>query len=277
MSRLKLHFQRYEFKYVLPPGLDDLIRARLLPYMEPDPYSETIPGQRYQVYSLYYDSPAFYYYQQKLDGVERRKKIRLRTYRHAGSRSDHIFFEVKRKIDTVILKDRFLMTTGQYQALQREEEFLADDGDQNRVNLIAEFETERQLRSITPKILVRYEREPYLGKFNQNMRVTFDRRIEAMENDNLFYDGHDWADVFPEGAVMELKFSGTMPFYLGSVIREFNLERSSFSKYCQAVDFCGSLGAVSRPLPFRVQAIQQAFLERSFVSGHNRTSGQPSK
>ena len=78
------------------------------------------------------------------------------------------------------------------------------------------------------------------------MRVTFDRHIEAMENDNLFYAGHDWADVLPAGAIMELKFNGTMPFYIGAVIREFNLERSSFSKYCQAVEACGSLAIVSR-------------------------------
>ena len=243
-ASLKLHFQRFEFKYILQEDLAAAIRRRIAEYVVPDPFAEHLPAGSYEVFSLYFDSPGFYYYWQKIDGIERRKKVRLRTYRNTGNFEQYAFFELKRKHDAVILKDRFVMTKDDYKALIENEDFSATEmRDQNRRNIVEEFEWERHMRSISPKVLVAYVREPYLGRYNQNFRVTFDSQIKAVENDNLFYAGNDWVDVSGNHMVMELKFTGVLPFYINRVIKEFNLERTTYSKYTNAVEACGSLAA----------------------------------
>ena len=248
-QNLKLHFQRFEFKYILNKEQEAAIKKRIAPYVVPDPFTRATRNGLYEVRSLYYDSPGFYYYHEKIDGVKKRKKVRLRTYRNNGEYEPYAFFEIKRKYDAVILKDRFIMSVADYRKLIENDDFHDTESsqDQNRKDIIKEFEWEAHLRSIVPKVLVVYDREPYLGRYNANFRVTFDTNIRAIENDNLFYPGNDFVEVCPRIGVMELKFTGTLPFYVYEVIKEFNLERFPYSKYCNAVEACGSLSAVKVP------------------------------
>lgn len=269
MNDLKLHFQRFEFKYLIHQALENTIREHIKPYMVADPYIGKLNASNsYEVFSLYFDSPGFYYYHQKIDGVLKRKKVRLRTYKNNGRFENYAFFEIKRRHDAVVLKDRFLMSAEDYEKLMDSEDFHGTRAirDQNRKNIIEEFEWERNLRSIGPKILVAYEREPYLGKYNKNFRLTFDRKIRVMENDNLFYAGNDWLDISGDQIVMELKFTGVLPFYVNKIIKEFNLERLSFSKYCNGVEVCGSVNGVSQPAPATITQARKKFGDLSSLS-----------
>ena len=237
-----LHFRRFEFKYLLNKAEESRIKSYLARYMVPDPQAHKTGS--YEVVSLYFDSPAFYYYHEKTDGIKKRKKIRLRTYRTENAFSHDVFFEIKRKIDAVVLKDRFSFDRGRYVSFMEQWNLTGVphlNDDKNVSKILHEFDWERRLRSISPKILVAYEREPFLGKYNQHVRITFDRAIRAREDDNLFYAGDEWEDVSRGKTVMEIKFTGLLPFYITKVIHLFNLERVAFSKYCNSVDACGSL------------------------------------
>lgn len=141
------------------------------------------------------------------------------------------------------------MTRGDYEKLIENDDFHSTEAirDQHRKNIIKEFEWERHLRAITPKILISYIREPYLGKLNKNFRITFDKNIKAIENDNLYYIGNDWEDVSNGKTIMEIKFNGMMPFYIRDIIESMELERTSYSKYCMGVDACASLSVEDRP------------------------------
>lgn len=264
----KLHFQRFEFKYLITQEIEEEIRKRIAPYVKSDPFVEGSSDGMYEVFSLYYDNPSFYYYQQKMDGVQRRKKVRLRTYRNKGQFTPYAFFELKRKHDAVVLKDRFVMSQEDYQKLIENEDFYSTEAirDQNRKNIIEEFEWEKHLRSISPKILIMYEREPYVGMYNENFRITFDKNIRAIENDNLFYNGNDAWDVSGKYIVMEVKFNGSLPFYVDQVIKEFDLQRVSFSKYCNGVDACGSLSVRDLPRSAGLIQAREMFLDRSMIS-----------
>ena len=268
MNKPKLHFQRFEFKYLLTPDLEKEIKKRISAYVKRDSYVENSQTGVYEVVSLYYDSPGFFYYKQKMDGVLNRKKIRLRTYKVNGEFIPYAFFEIKRRHDSVILKDRFVIPKEDCAKLVYDEDFYGTSviQDQNRRNIIEEFEWEQHLRSISPKILVSYEREPFLGKYNENFRVTFDRKIKAMANDNLFYAGSDMLDVSGDYTVMEVKFNGSLPFYVDEVIKEFNLQRISYSKYCNAVDVCGSLSVFDFAKPFGISQIRENMAEKSKIT-----------
>ena len=236
---MKLHFQRFEFKYLIDSDTERDLKQYIKPYVITDPFAENTKNGSYQVVSLYYDNPFFYYYHEKNDGVKKRKKVRIRTYRNDGIWCPYCFFEIKRKYDAIILKDRFSFSFENYAQLIKENSWdgvLFPAPDAGREKTIEEFEYESKRLSISPRILVVYDREPYLGRYNKNFRVTFDKNIRAMENDNLFYEGDDMNGISPEMTVMEIKFTGTLPDYMGKVIKMFNLERSAFSKYCHGVD-----------------------------------------
>ncbi|MBI4114522.1 MAG: polyphosphate polymerase domain-containing protein [Candidatus Niyogibacteria bacterium] len=222
----KLHFQRFEFKYFLSPQEEFLIKKRIRPFMQLDEKVKNSSRGSYEVWSLYYDSPRLYYYEQKKDGVKSRKKIRWRTYKHDGTFIRDVFFEIKRKHDAVILKDRIYLPREQY----GEDSILAQKND-----IADEFLQDRLLRSLRPHMLVVYEREPYVGTYNENARMTFDRHIRAAESDSLFYGGR-FFPVLEGKTIMEIKFNGTLPFYIHKIVQEFNLERVSYSKYCEAID-----------------------------------------
>ncbi|OGH59388.1 MAG: hypothetical protein A2725_00995 [Candidatus Magasanikbacteria bacterium RIFCSPHIGHO2_01_FULL_33_34] len=264
----KLHFQRFEFKYLITFDLELEIKKRIAPYIKKDSFVEKNKNGMYEVISLYYDSPGFFYYKEKIDGVLKRKKIRLRTYRNDGEFMKYSFFEIKRRHDTVILKDRFLMSRDDYDKLIKNDDFHSTVAirDQNRKNIIKEFEWEQHLRSIGPKVLINYDREPYLGRYNDNFRITFDKNIKAVQNDNLFYEGNDFEDVSGNNTVMEVKFNGSLPHYVSEVIREFDLERISYSKYCKAIEASGSLSAYEFPQTKGIMDVREKMLNNGMVA-----------
>lgn len=253
MQRIKRHFQRFEFKYLITPEQEREIKKRVYPYMESDVFASQTVDKSYQVNSLYFDSPRLFYYHQKIDGVQRRKKIRIRTYRNNGVFVPYGFLEIKRKHDAVILKDRFVLENRAWRLFVQPGSagtMLAAGADQYQRKVMEEYLWEQTLRMLAPAVLVIYDREPCLGKMNKNVRITFDKRIRAKLTDDPFYGGADTTDVSGRMTVMELKFTGTLPFYIANVIQEFNLERIAYSKYCHAVDACGLLV----PEPLRIAA-----------------------
>lgn len=239
MQEMKLHFQRYEFKYLLSWQTFQEIRARLQRYVKVDGFAQKAAGNYYEVISLYYDSPKFYYYYEKFDGVKNRKKIRLRTYRMNNEFVGNAFLEIKRKCDAVILKDRFLLDKNAYHNFIKNNEFFMPDGERPKTAapIIEEYEQERARHSLQPQILINYRREPYVGKFNNNFRVTFDYNLMACPSGDL-YDTDCATPLLPDGVVMELKFNGKFPYYIREVIESYNLERVAFSKYGRGVEAC---------------------------------------
>ncbi|MDP7367702.1 MAG: polyphosphate polymerase domain-containing protein [Candidatus Pacebacteria bacterium] len=239
----KLHFQRLEFKYILDAKQFKEIKMLLRKYVNLDEFVNNTKHGFYEVLSLYYDSPKFYSYWEKIDGAKKRRKIRLRTYRTDGALSSNIFFEIKRKHDSIVLKDRFVLNGNDYENLINRGDFFNSDSmnDDNRSHLLEEFHFVKGLRSISPKILVSYNREPYLCKFNKNVRITFDYAIKAKRGEHLLHNENNFIDVSGTKVIMEIKFKGALPFYIENIIKRYNLSRVPYSKYCEGVEACYTL------------------------------------
>jgi len=201
----KLHFRRLEFKYILDAKQFKEIRALLVKYADLDDFVVDTKHGFYEVLSLYYDSPRFYSYCEKIDGAKKRRKIRLRTYRADGALSDNVFFEIKRKNDSIVLKDRFMLSDNDYENLITRGDFFNSDSmhDDNKSHLLEEFHFVKGLRAISPKILISYNREPYLGKFNKNVRITFDYAIKAKQADHLLCNENSFIDLSGTKVIMD--------------------------------------------------------------------------
>ena len=68
---------RHEWKHRLSPADLPRLRRRLLLLTQPDPHA--VEG-RYHIRSLYFDTPSDKALREKLDGVNRREKFRIRCY-----------------------------------------------------------------------------------------------------------------------------------------------------------------------------------------------------
>ena len=95
---------RFELKYLIQESTAERVRDFVRCYLNMDENSVGKPDYSYPVHSLYLDSDSLEIYWRTVNGDKNRFKLRLRFY------SDHpdtpIFFEVKRRMKDIILKQR---------------------------------------------------------------------------------------------------------------------------------------------------------------------------
>src|SRR6478672_5281924 len=100
----ELQLQRYELKYLIPESVALRVRDFVRSYLEIDEFGATLPNFSYPVHSLYLDSDKLTLYRTTINGDKNRYKLRLRYYE---DRSDApVFFEIKRRMNNIILKQR---------------------------------------------------------------------------------------------------------------------------------------------------------------------------
>lgn len=215
-QQLKLHFRRFEIKYLITPAMKFRIRNYLKGWLRPDPFSGADGG--YTITSIYFDSPGLRFYRENEAGLINRQKIRHRYYNQDKSR---VFWEVKRKIDSVVVKDRCLASRPSSEMA----EYLA---------------SRKKLWRLRPVAWVNYSREPWIGP--DDMRVTFDSRLAAGRPAEIILDSPRKVIPMLGGReVMEFKYSGRLPRQLSRIIYKFNLQRQAIGKYRLAIETPGVL------------------------------------
>lgn len=183
----------------------------------------------YRIRSLYFDTPDDGDYTDKVDGLELRRKIRLRNY---DPSADFAMLEMKQKQGEaqkkrslrVSREDAIRLTKGDYSPLLRYEEPFA-----------AECYGLMNMRCYRPKTVVEYRRKAYVAKENK-IRVTFDSGIIATETRfDIFSDDLEMAPVLdPYNLVLEVKYNGFMLGYVKNLIDLSDRSALSVSKYCLA-------------------------------------------
>ena len=102
---------RHELKYLIDEGTYIALRNRLLPLMIPDGNGE---NGEYRVTSLYFDDIYNSAYWQKVNGIETRRKFRIRAY---GLDPSFISLESKHKDESYVSKLSRRLTEEQYREL----------------------------------------------------------------------------------------------------------------------------------------------------------------
>lgn len=183
----------------------------------------------YSIRSLYFDSLDERDYQEKVDGVELRRKIRLRIY---DPSSDFAMLEMKQK-QGVYQKKRSLrisrshaleVAAGRYDSLLTYRDPFA-----------AECYGLMHLWCYRPKTVVEYLRKAYIAKENK-IRITFDHQIRASEAClDLFSPQLNLYPVLDSfNGVLEVKYNGFLLSYIKSLVNAANRSELSVSKYCLA-------------------------------------------
>ena len=229
---------RYELKYLIPERLAAPLREAIAPFCELDRHSAAAPDRQYTITSLYLDSATREFHRAKVERQRRRLKLRVRTY---GEDADGpVFFEVKRKIDQVVIK-------GRAPAPQRSwEQRLLGPPPDDAAPAEVDFRAVLERHAARPTLLARYRREAYVSVVDAYARVTLDRRLQYQSCDRweLTGEARGWSaqdDIRATrgtraGLVLELKATTAVPLWMTALVQRFELLRAGFSKYCTGVD-----------------------------------------
>ena len=191
----------------------------------------TGPTGEYMIRSLYFDDLYGSAYEEKLDGVYARKKYRIRVY-NCDDRVIHL--ECKYKQGAYIAKESVSLTRAEYENIR------AGDGRfllEKDAPLAREFYADCRAKLLRPRVVVDYEREPYILEAG-TVRVTFDKAVRAASPDTDLFDrdAPAYLALPPGRLIMELKYTGYLPERVRRIFKLRNLPQLSASKYCMCVD-----------------------------------------
>jgi len=233
--------KRLEYKYLVPISLADSIREDMRPYVAMDQFAEKQNAKEYTVRSVYYDTPRFDCYSEKIEGLKVRKKFRIRGY-DIPDKNSVVFLEIKRKYNNFIDKDRapFLWKN-------MDEFFLYRDLDQHIISVsgngkekgdAGKFLYHYYSRALQPTVLVIYDREAFFGKFNKSLRFTFDKNIRStlFPSLDMLYEEEQIKYAMPKYFIFEVKFYSGLPSWIQSIIKRYQLPRMALSKYTICID-----------------------------------------
>ena len=222
---------RFEVKYLVATRAADELIAELGEYITPDPHSEDQRG--YSIYSVYWDSAGWRFFWEKLEGYKQRSKLRFRRYLGC----EDVFLEIKDREDRTLRKRRAVWPAERVarafgDGSRLDWELAADDP------VAAAAMTLIERYRLAPKVAIRYRRRALFGRFDPELRVTFDSRLQyrcdALDIAQPFERGKYLLD--PRVTVMEIKYNHRAPIWLTKLIRRRELNLVRMSKYCTAID-----------------------------------------
>lgn len=214
---------RHELKFFIDSSEMEVLVNRLGAVI---PRDVNAGSGEYMIRSLYFDDMFESAYEEKLAGVEKRKKYRIRIYNYSDS---VIKLECKQKQGQYIHK----MSA----SLSREEADSIIAGDCGFLlgrsePVCRQFYIECAGRKMVPKVVVDYDRVPFVFPCG-DVRITFDCGIRAGLFNGTLYDRRlPVAEVLEPGQlIMEVKFTQYLPEFIRSLLCVSDGEYTAYSKY----------------------------------------------
>ena len=185
------------------------------------------PEGRYRIRSLYFDDPSVSAFTEKLAGVERRTKCRLRYY---GNAPEYLVFEVKEKLGDLCRKRSQRVTLSQAEAMVSGGDFEAE------TPLLREFRVLRKTMRLESAVIVEYDRAPFILAASRT-RVTLDLDVRAAAPSAGFLTGKGAAlpVLDPGTQILEVKYDDFLPVTAALALRYAPKQRTAFSKYCMCL------------------------------------------
>ncbi len=183
----------------------------------------------YMVRTLYFDTIDNTDFTEKLAGVEKRKKVRLRVY---DPNDESAYLEVKRKSGQYQVKKSLkIKREDAIKLINKEYDVLLKYDDPFALECYTILKEEFYI----PRAVIQYQRKAYIAKENK-IRITFDSNILSTEsNFNIFDENLLLYPVFPKHKViMEVKYNGFLLSYIKNLINGCEKSPIAVSKYCLA-------------------------------------------
>ena len=222
----------------------------ILPHVDRDQHAATQPGGEYTVRSLYLDTLRLKFYHDKIAGLQKRMKLRIRGYNDITECSP-VYLEIKRKDGSSVTKNR--------SALQAKDVLRSFDGGDIDELLLFDTNPEMSLENakkffyqvhtlgLHPVICVDYEREPYFSRIDCGVRLTLDKnlRVRRAVTPSALTMNVPTVGVLPGRFVFEVKTDSRIPLWIQMILSRLDAVREAVSKYTLGVE---SLAIADVPL-----------------------------
>ena len=245
----KLQASRFEQKYIIREELALEVREFVRSYLELDENGVGKPNYSYPVHSLYLDSDDLKFYWKTINGDNNRFKLRLRFYN--DNIDTPVFFEIKRRMNNCILKQRGGVRRDAVQDLLNGHFPAPAHLVSNNPKQLLALENFYQLmheHQAKPKVHIAYLREAYVPHDDNSARLTMDRMVsaEAETVARLSTQMRNPVVVWGKEVVLELKFTDRFPQWFGDLVRVFGLRQCGAAKYVDGAALLGENGVMRR-------------------------------
>jgi hypothetical protein len=249
LSHTIRNFNRFELKYLINLQQAERFKSGLRAYLVPDEHGKN--NGRYTVSSLYYDSPGFRCYWEKLDGLKVRRKLRIRRYETGEVLTEEtpVFLEIKQRVDRVTQKRRALLPYGEALRLCNDRQIPVYTPDDEAV--IEEISVLLWQYNLRPASMVRYDRQAFIGTdYDIGLRVTFDTSLSFQSHRLHLHEQPSGLPMLHPGlVVMEVKVNERIPYWLTEMIAAHNLQMIRFSKYCRSIEAAKNMPSTQWRIP----------------------------
>ena len=220
---------RHEWKHEISRSDLLVLRARLQVVARPDPHGQ---DGRYRIRSLYFDTPRDAALWEKINGVDRREKFRLRYY---GGDSSQVRLEKKCKRGGLCAKESAPLEREEVRAiLAGELDWMPDCGRP----LVREFFSKLRGNLLRPQTIVDYTREAFVFPAG-DVRVTLDSGLRTGLGGTDFLNP-ECITVPARDAplLLEVKWGPFLPDIIRDAVQLGSRRAAAFSKYaaCRAYE-----------------------------------------
>ncbi|WP_325200069.1 polyphosphate polymerase domain-containing protein [Oscillibacter sp.] len=213
---------RHEWKHEITAADRLVLASRLSAIARRDVHGQ---NGRYEIRSLYFDDPQDTALREKIDGVAKREKFRIRCY---GGDASYICLEKKSKWDGLCGKRSVLLSAQEVQSLlDGELDWMPDSGRP----LVQELYWKMKTNVLRPRTIVDYTRDAFVFSAG-NVRVTLDYNIRTGLGSTDFLNSA--AVTIPAGAapsILEVKWDEFLPDIIREAVQLPGRHTSAFSKY----------------------------------------------
>ncbi len=214
---------RHEWKHEISRMDMLVLRQRLRAVAQPDLHAA---GGRYQIRSLYFDTPSDKALREKIDGVSRREKFRIRYYN--GDLSV-IHLEKKSKLAGLCSKQIAGLSASEAQAiLDGRLDWMPVSGRP----VVQELYSKMRTQLLRPRTIVDYTREPFVYPPG-NVRITLDYDIRTGLCCTDFLRPCITIPAGDAPVILEVKWDTFLPGVIRDAIQLEDCRSQSFSKYAQ--------------------------------------------
>ena len=238
-----MQLQRWELKYIIPETTAQAVRRFISAYTVLDDFGVGKPDNSYPIHSLYLDSEALTIYWHTINGNKNRFKLRLRFYDNEPD--SPVFFEIKRRMNNAILKQRGGVRRKSVDNILAghlpQPDHLVKQGNPKELVALQRFSQYLKEYKAVPKAHIHYLREAWVSPYDNSLRVTFDRNvlISAEPTARLETAQINPTCVFGKDVVLEFKFTGRFPDFLRECTRVFGLTTTTAAKYADGIALKG--------------------------------------
>ncbi|ACL75658.1 polyphosphate polymerase domain-containing protein [Ruminiclostridium cellulolyticum] len=214
---------RHEYKIFLNYSDYLTVRSRLRAVIQHDNHVDET-GE-YKIRSLYFDNIYNKALYEKISGVSKREKFRIRCY---NDNYDFIKLEKKSKINGMCNKVSETVTKEEVRCIINGDiDWMLD----SKRPLVSELYTKMKTEQLRPKVIVDYNREPFVYPAG-NVRITLDRNVRTSINSIDMLDP-DVPTVLAEGRtiILEVKYDNYKPTMISDIVMVQDRLISAFSKY----------------------------------------------